>query len=290
MKYAIYLPNYGSFGDARVLADLAREAEHAGWDGFFIWDHIASDHPIPMVDPWVALAAIALSTERIQIGTTVTPLPRRRPWKLARETASVDRLSGGRLILGVGIGLGAREWDHLGEETDLRTRGAMLDEGLEVLTGLWSGEPFSYQGEHYQITEAHFRPTPIQRPRIPVWVGGFWPNKAPMRRAARWDGVFPLVSMEPIAPDEEMRLFRDCVTYVREQRAQQAITGPFDVIMLGATEPYGAPHPITADYAEAGATWWLEVIVPWRFGYQGEGDWPFDLMRERVLQGPPRSA
>ncbi len=118
MKYAIYLPNFGGFGSARVMADLARDAENAGWDGFFMWDHIAADFPADMVDPWVALGAIAMHTERIRIGTTVTPIPRRRPWKLARETVSVDRLSNGRLTLGVGIGLGAHEWDHLGEETD----------------------------------------------------------------------------------------------------------------------------------------------------------------------------
>lgn len=287
MKYAIYLPNFGSFSDARVLADLARDAENAGWDGFFIWDHIASEHPIPIVDPWVALAAIALATTRIRIGTTVTPIPRRRPWKLARETVSVDRLSAGRLTLGVGIGLGAHEWDHLGEEPDQGTRGAMLDEGLDVLAGLWSGQPFSYAGQHYRITEGRFLPTPVQQPRIPVWVGGFWPNKAPMRRAARWDGVFPLVSMGPVTPEEEMRLFRGCVAYVMEQRAQQAISGSFDVIALGATAPYGAPHGIVAVYAGAGATWWLEPIVPWRFDHSGQGEWPFDLMRERVLQGPP---
>ncbi|MBN1566015.1 MAG: LLM class flavin-dependent oxidoreductase, partial [Anaerolineae bacterium] len=176
---------------------------------------------------------------------------------------------------------------------DQRTRGAMLDEGLDILTGLWSGAPFSYDGKHYQITAAHFQPTPIQQPRIPIWVGGFWPHTAPMRRAARWDGVFPLMSMERIEPEEEMRLFRACVTYVRAQRAQQGIIEspdrPFDVIALGATEPYGAPHTITADYADAGATWWLEIIVPWRFGWQGAGDWPLNLMRERVLQGPPHT-
>jgi alkanesulfonate monooxygenase SsuD/methylene tetrahydromethanopterin reductase-like flavin-dependent oxidoreductase (luciferase family) len=146
MKFGIYLPNFGPFGDARVLADLAREAENAGWDGFFIWDHIAGGN-LPIVDPWVALAAIAIATRKIRIGTTVTPLPRRRPWKVAREAVSIDHLSGGRLTLGVGIGLGDAEWAHLGEETDLKKRGAMLDEGLSVLIGLWSGEPFSYAGQ-----------------------------------------------------------------------------------------------------------------------------------------------
>jgi alkanesulfonate monooxygenase SsuD/methylene tetrahydromethanopterin reductase-like flavin-dependent oxidoreductase (luciferase family) len=129
MKFGIYLPNFGSYGEARVLANLAQDAENSGWDGFFIWDHIAG-WTLPMVDPWVALAAIAVTTHRIRIGTTVTPLPRRRPWKLARETVSIDHLSGGRLTLGVGIGGGASEWAHLGEQPDLKNRGVMLDEAL----------------------------------------------------------------------------------------------------------------------------------------------------------------
>ncbi len=285
MQYAIYLPNYGCFGDVRVLADLAREAENAGWDGFFLWDHIAGESPLPTVDPWVALAAIAMNTERMRIGTTVTPLPRRRPWKLARETASIDQLSGGRLILGVGIGLGAREWDDLGEETDQRVRGQMLDEGLDVVTGLWSGEPFSYTGEYYQINAAQFLPAPVQQPRIPVWVGGFWPNKAPMQRAARWDGVFPLLG--DVAPQDELPTFRECVAYVKAQRAALGLTDPFDVIAMGPTAPGCMPVEYVPDFAAAGATWWLELIAPWPYGYRGEGEWPFEAMRARVLQGPP---
>jgi alkanesulfonate monooxygenase SsuD/methylene tetrahydromethanopterin reductase-like flavin-dependent oxidoreductase (luciferase family) len=134
MKFGIYLPNFGSYGEARVLANLAQDAENSGWDGFFIWDHIAG-LTLPMVDPWVALAAIAVTTHRIRIGTTVTPLPRRRPWKLAREAVSIDHLSGGRLTLGVGIGGGESEWAHLGEQPDLKKRGVMLDEALSVLVG-----------------------------------------------------------------------------------------------------------------------------------------------------------
>ncbi|MFN2108650.1 MAG: LLM class flavin-dependent oxidoreductase, partial [Anaerolineae bacterium] len=148
MQYGIYLPNFGPYGDARVLAGLARDAENAGWDGFFLWDHMAG-HALPFVDPWVALTAVALNTQRLRIGTTVTPLPRRRPWKIARETVSLDHLSGGRLTLGVGIGLGQAEWNDLGEESDLKKRGKMLDEALDVLVGLWSGEPFSYAGQYY---------------------------------------------------------------------------------------------------------------------------------------------
>jgi alkanesulfonate monooxygenase SsuD/methylene tetrahydromethanopterin reductase-like flavin-dependent oxidoreductase (luciferase family) len=289
MKYAIYLPNFGGFGRARVLADLARETEHAGWDGFFMWDHIAADFPAEMVDPWVALGAIAMQTERIRIGTTVTPLPRRRPWKLARETVSVDRLSNGRLVLGVGIGLGAHEWDHLDEETDQKKRGAMLDEGLAVLTGLWRGEPLNYDGEFYHVKDTTFLPTPVQTPRIPIWGGGFWPNKAPMRRAARWDGVFPLAEWkEDAGPDYALAHFKAAVTYTLEQRAQQGIEGPFDVIGMGVTPPDVDPAEVIGPYRAAGATWWLELVTPWRLGQDGSGEWPMAALREVITQGPPK--
>jgi alkanesulfonate monooxygenase SsuD/methylene tetrahydromethanopterin reductase-like flavin-dependent oxidoreductase (luciferase family) len=153
VRYGVSVPNFGVGVDARAIAELAREAEEAGWDGFFLWDHLFafSPGPVPVVDPWVALTAVALSTSRVWLGPMVTPLPRRRPAKLARETASLDHLCGGRLILGVGIGAMPYEHDYLGEEADMRVRGAMLDEGLEVLTGLWSGEPFGHRGEHYRV-------------------------------------------------------------------------------------------------------------------------------------------
>ena len=157
MKFGIYLPNFGLFGDARILAGLAHATEDAGWDGFFIWDHIAGWNQ-PIVDPWVALAAIAMSTRRIRIGTTVTPPPRRRPWKVARETVSVDQLSGGRLTLSVGIGGGQAEYGDLGEEADPKVHGAMLDEALDVLAGLWSGETFNYSGSYYRVKETRFLP------------------------------------------------------------------------------------------------------------------------------------
>ena len=283
MRYGIYLPNFGPYGDARALAELARDAEAAGWDGFFIWDHIAVEEHLPMVDPWVGLAAAAMSTSRIMLGATVTPLPRRRPWKLARETVSPDRLSGGRLIVGVGIGLGTGEWDDLGEETDSRVRGAMLDEGLDVLTGLWTGQPFSYDGAYYTVKDAVFRPTPVQQPRIPVWVGGFWPNKAPFRRAARWDGVFPLYSDWQDSPER----LAEVLAYTLAQRESDA---PFDVIAMGTTpDATSAESSATvATYAAAGATWWLEVIAPYRFGQEDLSQpWPVDTLRARVMQGPP---
>src|SRR3954468_19670952 len=147
MQFAINTPNFGSFADVRLLAELAREAEDAGWDGFFVWDHIggSSLQAIPMADPWVALTAMAMATSRVKLGPIVTPLPRRRPWKLARESVTLDHLSQGRLILGVGLGDPvATEFGSFGDETDPRRPAAMLDEGLEVLTGLWRGEPFSF--------------------------------------------------------------------------------------------------------------------------------------------------
>ncbi len=285
MRYAIYTPNFGPYASPADLAAMAREAEAAGWDGFFLWDHVAG-WPQPTFDPWITLTAIALATKRLRIGTTVTPLPRRRPWQLARETASLDRLSGGRLTLSVGVGLGDAEWGDLGEQADIKKRGAMLDEGLDVLTGLWSGEPFSYTGEHYQLINAHFLPTPLQRPRPPVWVGGFWPNKAPFRRMARWNGMFPL--FEEWEPEKVLPLLREAIAFVQAQRSDP--TAPFDLAVTGVT-PGDAPAAaaeIVAAYADAGATWWLEGIAPYRLGLDFDADWPLEAFYERIRQGPPK--
>lgn len=287
MKFGVYLPHFGPYGDARALAALARDAEDAGWDGFFIWDHIARSWAADMVDPWIALAAVAMATERVHIGALVTPIPRRRPWKLARETVSLDHLSGGRLIVAVGMGSGqAVEWDNLGEESDAKMRGRMLDEGLAVLDGLWSGKPFSYTGQHYRVTDAHFLPRAIQSPRIPVWVAGNWPNKAPMRRAARWDGAFPLYEKLGVGT---LEAFKESAAFVREQRSMLGVNGSFDMVYRGISKPgdEGAEH--AARFAEAGATWWLEHIIPMVFSVEDwQATWPVDAMRERILQGPPK--
>jgi len=290
LKTAIYLPNFGPFGDARVVADLARDAESAGWDGFFLWDHIAihgdDGGSLPHTDPWLALTAAAMQTTSIMLGTTVTPLPRRRPHKLARETVTLDRLSGGRVILGVGIGLGKREWDHLSEETDLRSRGRMLDEGLEILAGLWSGEPFQFAGEHYHIEQAQFLPSPIQQPRITVWVGGEWPNKRPFRRMARWDGMFPLFNVW--GPEQEP-VFAEAVAFVRTERERLGLNGPFDVIKMGMSpgdDPSEAAARINSA-AKAGATWWLELLMPEVYNFNPTDPQAFTVLRTRVMQGPP---
>lgn len=288
MRYALDLPNMGPFADPRLLVELARDAEQAGWDGLFLWDHLGGREPnLPLVDPWIALAAIAASTERIRLGTMVTPLPRRRPWKVARETVSLDRLSGGRLIVGVGLGSGRpTEWASLGEETDFKRRGAMLDEALAVLDGLWSAQPFTFHGAHYTVEGAEFLPGPLQQPRIPVWVAGYWPNKAPFRRAARWDGLYPLF---PGAGEADwLPLFREAVAFVREQRGDNP--APFDILHRGTTpgdDPAQAAA-LVAPFAEAGATWWAEAIHPQRFGVDWGGAWPVAALRERIAQGPPR--
>src|SRR5215510_7730233 len=198
MRYGLEMPNAGVC-DARTLGDLAALAEAAGWDGIFLEDYIIhwAAKDVPTYDPWVALAAMALRTERIRIGPLVTPLARRRPWKLARETVTLDHLSGGRLILGVGVGLPQaaslppEDYGAFGGAVAPHVRAARMDEGLAVLTGVWRGQPFSYDGTQYQVHDVCFLPPPVQQPRIPIWVGGHWPTKAPFRRAARWDGVYP---------------------------------------------------------------------------------------------------
>jgi alkanesulfonate monooxygenase SsuD/methylene tetrahydromethanopterin reductase-like flavin-dependent oxidoreductase (luciferase family) len=295
MQYGMSLPNFGEFADVRLLAGVAREAEHAGWDGFYLWDHVYWSI-FPMADPWIALAAVALATDRIRIGPMVTPLPRRRPTKLARETVTLDRLSGGRLTLGVGLGVRAQEWDHLGEETDLVTRGEMLDESLEILSSLWRGEALEHRGAHYTVDvrdmaghpgPVHFLPPAVQQPRIPVWVAGRWPNRRPFRRGAQWDGIFP--TTEPRGTSDRLRPveLRECVTYTLARRTND---GPFDVAIGGTTVGLNASdarNHVDA-YREAGATYWLEDVSPFAFGWTREGPWPIDEMREHVRHGPPQ--
>jgi alkanesulfonate monooxygenase SsuD/methylene tetrahydromethanopterin reductase-like flavin-dependent oxidoreductase (luciferase family) len=286
MRYGLYLPNFGAFGDPLLLAELARDAEEAGWDGFFVWDHVNRDWPTPVADPWIALAAISERTSRLRIGALVTPLARRRPWKVARETVTLDHLSSGRLVFGAGLGSaggGEPEWRAFGEETDLGVRAAMLDEGLAVLAGLWSGEPFSFEGRHYRVRETRFLPTPVQSPRIPVWIGGYWPNRAPFRRAARWDGAFPLFDRKRGDPVSQLR---ELVRFIREIRDDPA---PYDVVHLAV--PTLDDHverraEIVAPYREAGATWWLERITPDSFGAEWQGAWPIEAMREHIRRGP----
>lgn len=293
MKYAINIPHFGDCADPRLLADFARVAEQAGWDGFFIWDHIALDWPDAVADVTVALTAIALVTERIRLGAMVTPLARRRPVKFAREIASLDQLSGGRVIVGVGLGSFDAEFKNLGDEADPKVRGVMLDEALEILIGLWGGsqtdinDRFTYEGKHYTIRDTLLWPKPVQQPRPPIWVAGMWPNKPPFRRAAKWDGVFPIANstdMRALTPDE----LRDIVAYVRQHRRSAT---PLDVIIGGDTPGEDRAQAVqkVAAYVKAGATWWHENLLPTRFGWNwGPPPWPVEAMRERIRQGPPK--
>jgi alkanesulfonate monooxygenase SsuD/methylene tetrahydromethanopterin reductase-like flavin-dependent oxidoreductase (luciferase family) len=219
---------------------------------------------------------MAMRTDHIRIGTTVTPLARRRPWKLARETVTLDHLSGGRLNLSVGVGdPDEDDYGTFSEPTDRKMRAAMLDEGLEILTGLWTGKPFEYQGEHYQVKKVTFLPTPFQSPRIPIWVGGFWPHKRPFRRAAQWDGIFPLGNPYTPTPDT----VREIRAYIDQHR--QSLS-PYDIVIMGGTpgNDAKAAHKRVAAYQGTGLTWWLESLFRWRNSIEG--------MRQRIRQGPPR--
>lgn len=245
--------------DAAAIAEVGAAAEAAGWDGVFVWDTIF------VTDAWVALTAIAMRTERVKLGAIITPVARRRPWKLAAETASLDRLSNGRLIVPVGLGVAEDErWDSLGmhAEMDRLERARLLDEGLEVLTRLWSGEPVEYDGQRYQVHGARMKVTPVQRPRPPIWVVGKWPDppKTMLRRMLKWDGVL-------VSPKTDVRALRAAVG-----------DRPFDVMVEGKT-----PGADLAALADAGVTWWLEAIN------EAVAD-PWDLagMRARVEQGPLR--
>ncbi len=277
MRYGLHMPNFGYFADPHTLITLAQEAEEAGWDGFFVWDHLQFAEPIPVADPWVALAGIAAHTERLRLGPLVTPVPRRHIGKLAREALTLDHLSHGRLILGVGIGgEWFKEYSSFHMPTDDRLHAAQLDEALDILVRLWSGEPVHFNGTHYQV-DTQFLPRPVQTPRIPIWVGGIWPRKPAFRRAARWDGAFPISAYEAdlLAPDA----IRSLKAFIMEQRNQE---DPFDIAIAGDTpgdDPARAAA-IVAPYVEAGATWWLEPLN----GQRG----PLAFTRERIRQGPPR--
>ncbi len=289
MRYGIYVPNFGPYGNARILADLAYEAEEAGWDGFFLWDQVSKSTLTPtvdpMVDPWIALTAIALRTRTMRLGMLVTPLPRRRPWMVARETVSLDHLSTGRLIFGVGSGGGYFDFEALGEASDAKTLAALLDEGLEVLTKLWGGEPYHHEGMAYHIKEAQFLPRPLQSPRIPIWVADLWPAKAPLRRAVRWDGVIPIGRDLPLTA---MLTPAQVHEIVRTVASLPGYTLPFEVVHLGITAGIDSAHDreIVAAYQQVGVTWWIEKILPELWG--SWANWPLESMRTRIRQGPPR--
>jgi alkanesulfonate monooxygenase SsuD/methylene tetrahydromethanopterin reductase-like flavin-dependent oxidoreductase (luciferase family) len=271
MLFGLDVPTTAAYADSRVLAQLALDAETAGWDGFFVWDVLQG------IDPWIALTTIALQTARIKLGFMVLPLARHRPWLVAKRLAELDRLSHGRIICCVGLGDPDDDAARFGEQGDWVVRGRQLDEGLAILDGLWSQDDFSFAGAHYTLNGIRLRPKPVQSPRIPLWVCGGWPRRAPFRRAAQWDGVsFKSIHHETrefLTLDE----FRAGVAYVQAQRSQPT---SFEIVMSGDTS--GDRQDAIAKvrgFEEAGASWWVE---------EGLG-WSLEEFGEHIRSGPPRA-
>jgi alkanesulfonate monooxygenase SsuD/methylene tetrahydromethanopterin reductase-like flavin-dependent oxidoreductase (luciferase family) len=282
MRYFLGLPTGGACGDPRFVLELAQRAEDAGWDGVLLEDYVwyQGDPAASTCDAWAALAAMAVSTERILLGTSVTPLPRRRPWNVARQAAAIDQLSKGRMILGVGIGDvgeivkgGDASFTRMDEEDDPRRRAEMLDEGLEIIAGLWTGEPFSFEGKHYRVDQVTFKPAPVQQPRIPILVGGGYPTRGPTERALRWDGSM-LYKETHGGPWED--IWPDDVAELRRRAGDR----PFEIIVGGRerAEDQEADRRHIRAVAEAGATGWTEWMPPK----------DADAMRAVVDRGPLR--
>ncbi len=276
MQYGFIIPR----GDVETILEMAIEAEEAGWDGVFYWDGIYIESAGLMYDPWVILAAMALQTKRVRLGAVLTPLSRRRPWKLARETVTVDHLSHGRLIVPVGLGaLDDGGFAKVGEATDRKVRAELLDEGLDILTGLWSGKPFHFQGKHYHLDEMTFQPPPVQSPRIPIWVVGAWPSMKSMQRVLRYDGLLPtkLTSSgndNAMTPDD----IRAMKAYIE---AHRSLMTPFDIVWEGETpgDDRERAAQIIQPFIDAGITWWTES----RWFTED-----IEAIRTRIRQGPPR--
>jgi alkanesulfonate monooxygenase SsuD/methylene tetrahydromethanopterin reductase-like flavin-dependent oxidoreductase (luciferase family) len=278
VKFAFNVPIFDHLADVRLLADLAVELEEAGWDRVLVWDHVnLADFGLanggPHVDPWIALALMADRTERIELGTCVTPAPRRRPVKLAREILTLHDLSNGRFVFGAGMGAGASEFDDLGEETDGRTRGRMLDETLDILRAVFSGDPIHHHGDHYTVVSDPLIDAPVD---VPILVAGTWPNLRPFTRAARFDGVYAARAgfVEPLSERDVAAI----CSYVSEHRTSDA---PFELGVSGqASGDADADRRRVEALRAAGATVWIDGTVP-RFE-------SLDDARKRIRRGPPR--
>lgn len=267
MRHGLFLPPFDGLANPELLVRLAIDAERSGWDGFFLWDHLKYGSRVrDILDPYICLTAIAAATSTIELGVMVTPLARRRPAVVARQAVTLDHVAHGRLILGFGLGD-----DYVGElssfrdEVDVKVRGQMLSEGLEVLTDLLSGEPVAHDGPFYQATDVRYLPVAARPRGIPIWLAARWPNSAPLRRAAKYQGVFVIGLTDP-ADVKELRQRLGDVGADLER---------FDVVVLGAI----GDDPST--WEEAGATWRLAQIGPFELDYSAA--------RKVVLAGPPRA-
>ncbi|MFG3097125.1 LLM class flavin-dependent oxidoreductase [Streptomyces sp. NPDC048202] len=285
MRFSINIPNFGDFADPRNVAKVAAAAEQTGWDGLFIWDHVLHRQyqGRPFGDPWMSLTAAALATSRLRLGTLLTPVARYRPQQLARQVATLDQLSGGRVIFAAGLGGPVKdEYASFGDTAEPPVLAERLDEGLELLGRFWSGGPVDHQGKHYEVRDVALLPATAQQPGPPVWIGGFWPKRAPMRRAARWNGAVPLFESALHGHAPEAAEVRELVDFVHANRPADA-TSAFDFVLGGATPTDAAKaRDLIGPLRDAGATWWDE---------RQDQDGP-DLDRlapvlRRVEAGPP---
>jgi alkanesulfonate monooxygenase SsuD/methylene tetrahydromethanopterin reductase-like flavin-dependent oxidoreductase (luciferase family) len=283
MRFAIEFAGAGATAYAGVLADLAMIAEDSGWEGVFLEDYIVHHKrpDMPTCDPWIALAAMAGKTRSVTLGTEVTPLPRRRPWKLAREVATLDHLSGGRMVLGVGLGdVNDPGFAGTGESTETSLRSQLVDESLAVIDQLWKGGPVSFSGRHFHVEGLTFLPRPLQKPRVPIWIGGGWPNPGVIRRALRWDGICAYIETGSFEKwEDHSPIF---VRQVKEmvERARGTSEG-FDIVTGGRqrADDWEADRAIISALAEAGATWWVEYV---------DADLDLDDQRRAARRGPLR--
>jgi alkanesulfonate monooxygenase SsuD/methylene tetrahydromethanopterin reductase-like flavin-dependent oxidoreductase (luciferase family) len=271
VRRGLYIAPFGELADVRALAAVAADAEAGGWEGIFLWDHVMTRGGLDIADPWIALTAVALATERMRLGAMVTPLARRRPWDVARQVAVLDGLSGGRMVFGAGLGGDSRgELSAFGEERDPRARAALLDAALELIMELWRGEPVTAGGPAFALQQAQVLPTPVQTPRPPTWLGCVWPHRRPLVRAARYDGVFPVSHHGPLTGDD----LRQLMGVIAAHRPPHA--GPFDLVVTGHER---ADAERLAELASAGTTWWL----------QGFGETPrLADVQAAVAAGPPQ--
>lgn len=259
MRHGIYCANFGALGDPSVLIEIAGRADAAGWEGFFLFDHlqIVPSRPVPIADPWIVLASVAAQT-KLRLGPLVTPLARRLPWEVASQALTLHRLSEGRLTLGVGLGE-ELDFTSFGDHSTPAARAARLDESLELLSSFWRGEPVVHSGQ-WQVEGAAMA-APVGG-KIPIWIAGRYPHRAPIARATRYDGYFPIAKEwdvhRPLLPAELAHL----VATARELRGD--LDG-FDIVTTGITAAdLREAKKVTAEYERAGATWWLEVLAPTR--------------------------